>query len=188
VERPRDLRIRVDDETELRLQRMEDAQEFLDLIDGDRERLGVFMDWVDKINTLEDELAFITARLEEYDRGVCLQFAVWQQERIVGALGTVVIDRANDHAELGYFVAGSHEGRGLMTKSVGTLVDHLFEVEGMNRLSARAMVENHRSRNLLERLGFTIEGVHREEYKLRGVHHDLVVYSLLRGEWESRSS
>jgi ribosomal-protein-serine acetyltransferase len=186
MEGPRDLRIAVDDETELRLQREADAQEYMDLIDGDRSRLRTFMEWVDGLNRIEDELAFLAARVEEYDAGRGLPCAVWHRGRVIGAVGTVHLDRANDSAEIGYFVVGEFEGRGLMTRAVGAFCDHLFEVEGMNRLSARVMVDNARSRALVERLGFTMEGVHRQEYKLRGVHRDLTVYSLLRSEWEAR--
>ncbi|UCC94244.1 MAG: GNAT family N-acetyltransferase [Thermoplasmata archaeon] len=185
TDRPRDLRIRVDDDTELRLQREEDAREYLDLIDGDRDRLRAFMEWVDHVTRIEDELAFLADRVEEYDQGRGVPFAVWHRGRIIGATGTVTMDRANDAAEIGYFVAGEFEGRGIMAKAVRTFVDHMFGAEDMNRLSARILTDNHRSLALIERLGFTREGVHRQEYKLRGVHRDLVVYSLLRSEWES---
>jgi ribosomal-protein-serine acetyltransferase len=186
MDRPRDLRIRVDDETDLRLQREQDAEEYLALIDGDRARLRTFMEWVDEITRIEDELGFLTDRVDEYDRGAGVPFAVWHRGRIVGATGTVTMDRTHDSAEVGYFVVGEAEGKGIMTRAVSAFVEHLFEAEGMNRLSARIMTENHRSIALIERLGFAREGVHREAYKLRDVHRDLVVYSLLRSEWEAR--
>ena len=186
MERPRDLRIRVDEETGLRLYREEDAEEFLALIDMNRKHLGTFMEWVDGVNHIEDELAFLTARVEEYDTGRGMSFAVVQGGRIVGATGTVMMDRVNDVVEIGYFVAGEHEGRGLMTQAVGAFVDHLFREEGMNRVCVRIMTENARSRALVEGLGLTLEGVHREEYKLRGKYVDMTVYSILRSEWETR--
>jgi ribosomal-protein-serine acetyltransferase len=51
----------------------------------------------------------------------------------------------------------------------------------------RAGVDNARSRAIPERLGFTQEGVLREEG--RGVEgfHDLVVYGLLEDEWRART-
>lgn len=186
MERPLDLRIRLDDETELRLYREEDAEEFLSLIDANREHLRTFMEWVDAVNRIEDELAFLSARVEEYDKGRGMSFAIVQEGRIVGAVGTAMMDRVNDVVELGYFVSEDHQGKGLMTRAVGVFVDHLFREEGVNRIFARIMTENVRSRALVERLGLTLEGVHRQEYKLRGVYHDLTVYSILRPEWEAR--
>jgi len=186
MERPKDLRIRVDDDTELRLQRREDAREYMALIDGDRERLRDFMHWVDEVNDLEDEEAFLVDRVMEYDLGRGFPFAVWHKGHLVGATGTVTLDRTNHSVEVGYFVDGDHEGKGMMTRAVGAFVDHLFEHEDMNRVSARIVKENARSRDLIERLGFTLEGVHREEYLLHGTYRDLVIFSLLRAEWEGR--
>lgn len=185
MERPRDLRIRVDDRTELRLQRVEEAGEYLDLIDGDRERLRTFMHWVDEVTTVEDERAFLAERAMEYDLGTCLPMALWHDGRLVGAIGTVTLSREMESVEIGYFVNGAHEGLGLMTRSVRAFVDHLFSEEGMNRVSARIITGNTRSRALVERLGFKLEGVHRQEYKLRGEYRDLAVYSVLRSEWEA---
>jgi ribosomal-protein-serine acetyltransferase len=186
MERPSDLRIRIDDDTELRLYREEDAEEFLALINDNRGHLGTFMHWVDAVNRIEDELAFLSARVKEYQTGRGMSFAVVQGGHIVGAIGTVMMDRVNEVVELGYFVAEEHQGKGLMTLAVGAFIDHLFREEGMNRVCARIMPENEKSRALVERLGLTIEGVHREEYNLRGEHRDLVIHSILRSEWEAR--
>lgn len=186
MERPKDICIRINDDTELRLYREEDAEEFLALIDGNREHLRTFMQWVDDVNRIEDELAFLGARVEEYDAGKGMSFAVVKQGRIVGAIGTVMMDGVNDVVEIGYFVAEEHEGKGLMTRAVGAFIDHLLLEEGMNRVCARIMTENGRSRALVERLGLTLEGIHREEYKLRGKYKDMLVYSILRPEWEAR--
>ena len=78
------------------------------------------------------------------------------------------------------------QGKGLMTRAVGVFVDHLFSEEGMNRVCARIMTENGRSRALVERLGLTLEGVHRDSYKLRGEYKDMTTYSILRPEWKTR--
>lgn len=186
MERPWDLSIPVDDDTQLLLQREEDAEEYLALIQGDRERLRTFMEWVDQVKRIEDELAFLADRVREYEQGRGLPMAVWHRGRIVGAVGTVSMDRFNDTVEVGYFVVGDQEGKGLMSRAVSAFVDHLFREEGMNRVSARIITTNARSRALVEGLGFQLEGVHRQEYKLRGVPRDLAVYSMLRPEWGER--
>ena len=187
MERLKDICIRINDDTELRLYREEDAEEFLALIDGNREHLRTFMQWVDDVNRIEDELAFLSARVAEYDAGKGISFAVVKQGHIVGAIGTVMMDRVNDVVEIGYFVAEDHQGKGLMTRAVGAFVDHLFSEEGMNRVCARIMTENGRSRALVERLGLTLEGVHRDSYKLRGEYKDMTTYSILRPEWKTRN-
>lgn len=180
----KDLRIPVDERTELLLPRVEDAEEVFRLIDDDRARLGRFMDWVSGLRTVEDEREFIMARLAQGAVGSAVQAFIWTGGRIAGSLGTVILDRENDAAEVGYMVFSGFEGTGLAYRCTGAFIDHLFEAEGMHRLVVRLMPENARSRNLARRLGFTYEGLQREAYKLRGEHHDLEAYSLLRTEWE----
>ncbi len=50
-------------------------------------------------------------------------------------------------------------GRGFGTEATGLIATHLFEVEGAHRLQASTEVGNVAMRRLLERLGFSFEGV-----------------------------
>jgi RimJ/RimL family protein N-acetyltransferase len=61
-------------------------------------------------------------------------------------------------------------------------VDHLFATTGVNRIEGETDIENVHAQRALERAGFVREGVLRQAQWRRGAHHDLVVYSRLRGE------
>ena len=180
----KDLCIPVDERTELRLPREEDAEEAFRLIDRDRARLEPFMEWVFGLQTIEQEREYLRGRLAQWAVGNAVQGFIWRDGRIAGSIGTVVVDRDNDAAEVGYLVFAEHEGTGLAFASMRAFIDHLFEVEGIHRIIIRVMPENTRSRNLAKRLGFTYEGIQRETYKLRGRYRDLEIYSLLPREWE----
>ena len=179
-----ELSIRLDDDTELRLPREEDAREVFDLIDADRDRLEPYMEWIFHVTELEHEQEFIRTRLAQFAVGSAVQLFIWHKGRIAGSIGTVVIDRENDAAEIGYMIFREFEGTGLAHRSVRALVRHLIEVEGMHRIVIKAMPSNTRSNNLALRLGFTFEGVQRETYRLRNRYEDLGMYSLLASEWE----
>ena len=178
-----DLRLTVDERTELLLPREEDAEEAFRLIDRDRARLEPFMEWVFGLKTVEEEREFIRGRLAHHAVGSGVQTFIWRDGRIAGSIGTVVVDRENDAAEVGYLVFAEHEGTGLAFASTRAFIDHLFQVEGIHRIVIRVMPENTRSRNLAMRLGFTFEGIQRETYRLRGRYRDLEIYSLLSHEW-----
>ncbi len=179
-----DLTIRLDEDTELRLPRDEDAEEMFDLIDRDRDRFEPYMEWIYHVTELEHEQEFIRTRLAQFAVGSAIQFFAWHKGRIAGSIGTVVIDRENDAAEIGYMVFREHEGTGLAHRSVRALIGHLFEVESIHRIVAKVMPANTRSINLARRLGFTFEGIQRETYKLRDRYEDLGLYSLIATEWE----
>ena len=181
-----DLTIRLDDDTELRLPREEDAQGLFDQINSERERFEPWMEWIHSFHTVEHELEFIRTRLAQYAVGSNIQFFVWHKGRIVGSTGTDVIDRDNGAAEIGYMIFREFEGTGLAYRSVTALITHLIEVEGIHRIVAKVMPANKRSNDLVRRLGFTYEGIQRETYKLQGKYEDLGIHSILAEEWRER--
>ena len=66
-----------------------------------------------------------------------------------------------------------------MTRSCRALIDHAFSTLGLHRVVIRCAVENHRSRAIPERLGFTLEGIERESQWLYDHFVDLAIYALL---------
>ena len=72
----------------------------------------------------------------------------------------------------------NHEAKALMC--------HLaFELLGLDRLGAYSNVEHARSQRALERIGFRREGVLRGYHRHGGRALDVVVFGLLRGDWEA---
>jgi ribosomal-protein-alanine N-acetyltransferase len=55
----------------------------------------------------------------------------------------------------------------------------------LNRIEALVYVENDRSIQLLQRLGFKQEGVLRDYYYLDGKFYDHYLFTLLQMEWKS---
>lgn len=100
------------------------------------------------------------------------------------AIGWVtVIAKRPGVAEIGYLLAPEHWGGGIAGEAVRRVIDHLFAVDGLRRIFADADPENWPSRKLLEALGFTREGVLREEWETHIGVRDTVLYGLLRREW-----
>lgn len=65
------------------------------------------------------------------------------------------------------------------------VVDYAFGRLGLHRVEIRCAADNHRSRAIPERLGFTQEGVLRESGYLNGRFVDMVVYGVLASEWRA---
>jgi len=62
------------------------------------------------------------------------------------------------HLRLGYVLARSHQGRGLMREAVEAVVAHAFAQAAVWRIDALCDVENDASARLLRRAGFEREG------------------------------
>ncbi len=88
---------------------------------------------------------------------------------------------------LGYQVARTCEGRGLMSEALRAANAFVFGELRLHRIMANYRPENERSARLLERLGFEREGLAREYLFIDGAWRDHVLTALtnpaFRTEW-----
>jgi len=103
-------------------------------------------------------------------------------DRLLGSVGIVQVDREERRCELGYWVARESRGRGVATRAVRLLCAWIFENLPVDRTGIHAEPENAASRRVAERAGFTYEGVLRSYFVNKGIRRDAASYSLLRGE------
>lgn len=87
-------------------------------------------------------------------------------------------------AGVGYWIDERHAGRGMMTEALATLVSFAFEEVRLHRIWAGIQPKNLRSTRLVERLGFTREGLHRQELFIAGSWQDQVHYAMLEEEYD----
>jgi ribosomal-protein-serine acetyltransferase len=87
--------------------------------------------------------------------------------------------RQNQIGYIGYWLAASYQGKGIMTKSCQMLIDYAFETLKLHRVVITCATENQRSRAIPLRLGFTHEGVARGAELLYGRFLDYDTYALL---------
>jgi ribosomal-protein-serine acetyltransferase len=165
---------------ELRSLEPEDAEAVFAAIEADRERLRRWFPWVDRTASPAEPRAFIErSRASETDVEA---IGIWVSSEFAGTIG-MRVDPLNNHGELGYWLAQSFEGRGLVTKGCRALIEHGLRELGLHRIQIEAAPDNVRSRAVAERLGFTQEAQLREAGLAAGGYHDLVVYGLLEHEW-----
>lgn len=87
-------------------------------------------------------------------------------------------------AEIGYGLTHERDrGKGYMREAFPPILRYGFEKMKLNRIEAFIGHHNIPSTKLVQRYGFTREGILREHYCKDGVIEDSVVYSLLRKEF-----
>lgn len=106
--------------------------------------------------------------------------------RVIGTVGCFWVSKPNMTMELGYALAEEHWGKGLVAEAARLVIGHAFAEFPLERLQARCVKENVPSERVMKKLGMTFEGTLRSSLLRRGKFQDLHMYSLLRGEWESR--
>ncbi len=82
-------------------------------------------------------------------------------------------------AEIGYTLAPQWQGHGYATEAVRAVLDHLFRVRGLHRVSAECDARNTASARVLERTGFHREGLLRQHTWIKGEWTDDLLYGLL---------
>ena len=86
-------------------------------------------------------------------------------------------------AEIGYILDSRAWGQGYMHEALSALLGYAFTELNLNRVEADSDSRNDRSARLLDRLGFTKEGLFRERCIVDGEVSDSAMYGLLRREW-----
>ncbi len=111
------------------------------------------------------------------------QAAILERDVIVGVIGFHRLDRENRSASIGYWLAETAQGKGIVTAAARALLTHAFAVYKVNRIEVRAGTDNTRRRRVAEHLGFDQEGVLRLSERVGDRYVDHVVYSMLIDEW-----
>lgn len=103
----------------------------------------------------------------------------------IGICGLSEFALRDRRATIGTWLGRPWWGTGA-NREAKALVCHLaFALLGLERVGAYSNVEHARSQRALERIGFQREGVLRRYHRHAGQALDVVVFGLLREEWES---
>ncbi|MDY7087288.1 MAG: GNAT family protein [Actinomycetota bacterium] len=86
-------------------------------------------------------------------------------------------------AEIGFTVAKEHQRHGYAREAVTAVLDHLFRLQGLHKVAGECDSRNVASASLMERLGFTREGLLRQQTYIKGEWTDDLIYGLLADEW-----
>jgi RimJ/RimL family protein N-acetyltransferase len=122
--------------------------------------------------------------------GLALQFVVADKtsDKAIGTCLLFRLEQASRRAELGYVLGRAHWGRGLMQEALSALLDRAFGTMALRRLEAEVDIRNPASARLLQRLGFSREGLLRQRWVTKGEAKDVEIYGLLCNEWLAKAA
>lgn len=138
-----------------------------------------------------------TLTRSSFTRRVRRQLAEWRDDltysfltfergggTLVGGLGLGNIRRGvSQTATLGYWVGEPYARRGYTAEAVALALGYGFGELELHRVEASCLPNNEASRALLQRLGFTCEGMARGYLRIEGVWRDHLIYALLKEDW-----
>ncbi|ODN43023.1 GNAT family N-acetyltransferase [Piscirickettsia litoralis] len=174
----------VDEHTTLSLPTISNAIEIFSLVNQYRNDLREFLPWVDETHHVDDTREYIKFCLSQYDNGSALVYLLYYQNKIAGTLSFNTLDKSNDIAKIGYWLASCYQGQGLMTKACAKMIEYGFNGLHLNRIEIHCAINNIKSQNIPIRLNFKKEGELKQGIKLANNQYvDGVIYGLVKEDF-----
>jgi ribosomal-protein-serine acetyltransferase len=179
------FRIPILPDFDLRLLEERHAATVFGVVDRERDSLRQWLPWVDSTSAEDDTLTFIRGSLEQFASNSGFTAGIWNGNTFSGVIGTHKIDWLNRRVEVGYWLAQSFRGKGIMTEACRAVVTHALGELDLHRVEILCAAGNAKSAAIPRRLGFTFEGILRERQRLNGQFHDMLLFSMLQRDWKA---
>lgn len=150
--------------------------------------LNQWLPWARMDYASGDTSAFIRDSIQAWKEDRAWDYSIRFQSdpgRHVGNASLWTVSKLGKIAEIGYWVRSDETGRGICTEAVDRLLEEAFSAMGYHKVVLRIAVGNEPSDRVAEKLGFTKEGVLREELLIRGNWVDHSLWSLLDREYRA---
>jgi len=110
----------------------------------------------------------------EKQSGICIgQIAIW------------LVDSKNHFCEIEYCIGSQFQRKGYCSEAVLAVRDFAFRSINMHKMQVCHKDGNLASKGVIQKCGFTYEGVLRDYFYMDGKYVSRLYYSMLRSEWET---
>ncbi len=109
-----------------------------------------------------------------------------KSKQIIGMIDFVRYNKTNKNAEVGYWLGKRYWRQGIMKEALGLLLDFGFNKLKLHRISATVIESNIKSKTRIEKAGFKYEGKSREHIFRENKYSDLLMYGILKKEYEKQ--
>jgi [ribosomal protein S5]-alanine N-acetyltransferase len=136
--------------------------------------------------SLDQPESYIAGLPAKREAGELLDFLVVHPDAgPIGVTGLSELAPRDRRATVGSWFGREYWGSGANPESKAMITALAFRHLGLDRLTAWANTRNGRSQVALERVGFRREGVLRGWHRHGDMRHDVVVFGMVREQWEA---
>jgi len=153
--------------------------------------LSLWLPWAHPTYGRSDAQAYVRESMRSWKEGKAFDFAIRaldEPRRHLGNISVWFISRSFRTGEIGYWIRSDETGKGLATEATRKALEIAFDELRLHRVILRIAIGNRPSERVAEKLGFTREGVLREEIKIRGTWLDHSVWGMLEHEFHKSST
>ena len=133
---------------------------------------------------LKDAYEFIEFANKENNKNAGLHLSIEDKQtgQIIGGIGLNAINENHRWGEIGYWLAKKMWGQGIVSQALALMVPYCMDKYDLVRIHAYVRPENPASIKVLEKAGFTQEGLLRKYHFQNNQHHDFYIFSILSDE------
>ncbi len=129
--------------------------------------------------TADTALTIIKTRENWLKCGTGWQLAVEFEGNFIGLVGINAVSKSCSRASLDYVIAAKYRKRGFACSAVQAFIPAAAKRFSLHRLSASVFDDNIPSKKVLQKCGFSFEGIARDEIKKDGIYRDVAHYGLI---------
>lgn len=146
-----------------------------------------FLSWQPH-ESIERTMGFVNSIIEKYQNGSAVQWGIElvAENKIIGLTGYIDYSADNCRGEIAYIMSPDYEGKGYMTEANQAVINFGFDVMKLNRIQAKAEIDNIGSQKVLKRIGMKEEGTLRQFIFQKGKYRDYKMFAILSTEMNAK--
>lgn len=125
--------------------------------------------------TRESAIFFLDKNREDGSSFFALDFLIWVEGKIAGAIGLSEIEWTDRKAHMGYWLGEKFWNHGYATEALKLMVEFSRKELNLVRLYAKVLDYNLPSLKVLMKNGFEIEGYERKAFKMGDGYHSFIL-------------
>lgn len=163
----------------------DDANDIFEYLSNDRVTRYLGKDSLTNIDEAYDIINKIKINYDER-RGIRWGIIHKESKKLIGTIGYDAMHIKNKRADIGYDINSNYWRQGFATEAINKVLEFGFSKLDLNRIGAVVFPENIASLNLLQKIGFTKDGLLRQYIIQNNIARDTIVLSLLKKEYVDR--
>lgn len=163
-----------------------DAESIVDAVHSSLPDLTRWLPWAHAGYAKDDAAAYIRDSMQSWKEGRAFDYAIRSPNDPSHHLGNISVwhvSRLGRIGEIGYWVRTDATSKGIASEGTDAMLSLGFSTLNLHKITLRIAVGNDASIRVAEKLGFTREGILREELRINGAWVDHVLYSMLEHEY-----
>lgn len=161
--------------------------EFYRLAMLNRHHIRPWMSWLSDDFSYEAALEMIRSSLVNHHLGEGYWMGIRLSDGILAGCAIFSnISQMQRCAEISYWLDEKQQGKRLAQRACRSLIEYAFNVRNLERIDARCVSDNERSRAVVASLGFRETALQKMAEIRNDQWHDIIVYSLERSAWEEQ--